>query len=168
MLERAAAAGVIPDARRHRAARAGDAPHLAKPGDGVGHEVDDELGDRRIERVVGEGEGLGGRLAHVDARVPGARRLDERRGRIDRGDGLGAEPGDELRRQRPRAAPDVQDALARLHSPEIGHLWGEQDGVPAHEPVVGIGGDIERHAAIVRRASPGLRVREGGRATLGR
>ena len=47
--ERPVATGVIPHAGRDDTVTARDAAHLLQPADGVGHEVDDELGERRIE-----------------------------------------------------------------------------------------------------------------------
>ena len=83
---------VIPDARDNRAARPGDASHLPHAGCRVGHEVDDELRESSIERVVRERQLLRGAEPDVDARVACASGLDERLRRIDRGDRLGADP----------------------------------------------------------------------------
>src|SRR5205807_10063990 len=58
--QRALAAGVIPDTRGDRATRAGDPGHLAKPRDGVGHEMDDELRQRSVEHLIGKRQLLSG------------------------------------------------------------------------------------------------------------
>ena len=75
--------GAVPDARRHRAARPGDPPHLAQPGDRVGHEVDDQLGQGRVEGVVVVRELLRGPLAYVEPRgtAPEPRRRTTATGR---------------------------------------------------------------------------------------
>ena len=79
----ARAAGVVPDAGRDDAAGAGDARHLPKPGDRIGHEVDDELGERGVERGVGEGERL--RRGALRRRRPGGGPSPPRRtARMDR------------------------------------------------------------------------------------
>ena len=76
--------------------------------------MDDELRERRVEPAVGIGQVLGGREPDVDAGMPLARGGDERLGRVDRGDGVGAEPLDQHGRQRPRAAADVDRLLTGL------------------------------------------------------
>ena len=72
--------------------------------------------------------------------------LDERLGRIDRDDRIGSDPGDELRGERAGPAADVDHPLSGRNPREIGELRREQHGVPSHEPVVRIGGDVEEHA----------------------
>ena len=81
----------------------------------------------------------------VDARVAGTGGIDERLRRIDRGDGAGTDPRDELGRQRARATADVDHALAGRDPGEVGELRREQHRVPAHEPVVRVRGDVEEH-----------------------
>ena len=66
--QRRSAAGQIPDGRGDDALASRDARHLPQPGDRLGHEVDDELRERRVERVVRERQALGGRLLDRDAR----------------------------------------------------------------------------------------------------
>ena len=81
--------------------------------------------------------------------APGLRaraRLDERLRRIDRGDGVGADAGDELRGERARPAAHVDHPLPGCDPGQIGELRREQHGVPSHEPVVRIGRDVEGHA----------------------
>ena len=69
--------GVVPDTGRDHAFGPGDAPHLPEAGDRVGHEVDDQLSDRRIERAVLEWQLLGSRLPDIDAGMTRERRGDE-------------------------------------------------------------------------------------------
>jgi hypothetical protein len=45
---------VVPDVDRDGATRARHAPHLGKHRDGVGDEVQDQTGDGRIDRVLGQ------------------------------------------------------------------------------------------------------------------
>ena len=60
--ERAAAARVVPHARRDDAAGPGHARHLAQAQDGVGQEVHDELGQGGVDRVVTEVSDIGAKL----------------------------------------------------------------------------------------------------------
>ena len=66
----------------------------------------------------------------VDAGVARAGGLDERLGRIDRRDRLGADALDELRRERARAAADVEHALPGRDAGEVGELRRERPRVP--------------------------------------
>ena len=108
--------------------------------------MDDELREGSVERVVRERQLLRGAEPNVDARIACAGGLDERLRRIDRGNGIGADTGDELRGERAGPAADVDDPLSGCDPGQIGELRREQHGVPAHEPVVRVGGDIEAHA----------------------
>ena len=143
--QRAGAAAVVPHARCDDAAASRDSCQLPQAGDGIGHEVDDELRQRGVELVVGEGQLFGRRLLDGDAGMPLARGCDERLRRVD-GRHLGrSEQAHELRRQRTRPAADVQHALPGANARQRGQLRREPDRVAAHEPVVGLGGDCERH-----------------------
>ena len=113
--------------------------------------MDDELRKSSIECVVRERQLLRGAEPDVDARVACTGGLDERLRRIDRGDGIGADPGDELRGERARPAADVDHPLSGCDPGEIGELRREQHGVPSHEPVVRIGGDVEEPCRKTRR-----------------
>ena len=98
-----------------------------------------------VERVVRERQLLRGAEPNVDARMAGTSGLDERLRRIDRDDRIGSDAGDELRGERARPAADVDHPLPGRDPGEIGELRREQHGVPSHEPVVRIGGDVEEH-----------------------
>ena len=142
---------MIPDAGRDDAARPGDPGHLAEAGDRIGHEVDDELGERGIEGAVLERDRLGAGLADVDPREPVADGRDERRRRIERGHVIRADARDELPGQGARPRPDVEDALTGPDPGEVGHLRRQQPREPAHESVVRLGGDIEAHRVTISR-----------------
>ena len=71
-------AGVVPDAGHDDAVGSGHPRHLGQAGNGVGHEMDDQLGEGGVELVLVERQVLGGGPAHVDAGVSRPRRLDER------------------------------------------------------------------------------------------
>jgi hypothetical protein len=107
-----------------------------RPATGIVHEVHDELGERRIERVVLERERLGGGKPHLHARMARPRGLDERLGGVDCGDVRRAEPLHELGRERTGSAPDVEDALPSSDVREVGQQRGERRRVPRHESVV--------------------------------
>ena len=51
-------AGIVPDVQRDRAARPDDATHLRNHPVRVGHEVQDQPRDGRVERAVAAGQGL--------------------------------------------------------------------------------------------------------------
>ena len=110
--ERSLATGVIPDARRQDAVLAGDAGHFAEPGDWIRHEVDDELGQSRVELAIAERELLGGREPNLDAWMALFRRRDERLRRIDRGNVDRPKAADQLGGERAGTAADVEHPLA--------------------------------------------------------
>ena len=143
--ERALASAVIPDTGGDDAVAPGHPRHLGQTGDRIRHEVDDELRQRCVERAVGERQLLRGCLDHVDAGLAGSSSGDERLRRIDGRHGFGTEPHDQLRRERARAAAHVEDGLPVVHLGEVRQLRGQLDGVPTHEAVVRVGGDIEAH-----------------------
>src|SRR3954452_19711918 len=99
--------------------------------------MDNELGEREVERAVCERDLLRRRVAHVDSGVPLARCLDERLRRIDRRDVHGAEPCSELGRQRARPAADIERAPARFDACKVREKRSELPRKPAHEAVVG-------------------------------
>ena len=167
--ERAGAPGVIPDGGGDDTPGLRDPAHLAETADGVGHEVDDELGQRRVERAVGEGEGLRRRLPHVDARVSLLHRRHERRRGIDGGDVIGTEPPDQLGRQRSSPAADIDGSLAHRDPRELRHLRREEGRVPPHELVVRVRGDFEhRWRTVAARGAAPLRVAgDPGAAPIG-
>ena len=72
-------------------------------------------------------------------------RRDERLRRVDGRDRVRAEPGDELSREGAGPAAHVEYALATGHTCQVRQLCRELDGVAAHEAVVRIGCDVERH-----------------------
>ena len=88
--------------------------------------MDDELGQSRVEAPVREGQALRGRQAHVDAGVARPNRGHEGLGRVDGRDGRRTQPRDQLRRERTRAAADVEHPLARPHPGEVGQLGGQE------------------------------------------
>jgi hypothetical protein len=147
--ERALIPRVIPYARCDDAARSSDAPHLAQPRDRVGHEVDDELGERDVELVVLERQLLGRRLLDGHAGVPLARGCHERLGRVGRRDGLRPEPPHQFGRQRAGPAADVERPLSLGDARKVGEERRERLRVPPHEAVVRLGGDVEGHASIL-------------------
>ena len=110
--------------------------------------MDDELRERGVELLVGERQLLGRRALDRDSRVAFADGVDERLGRIDGRHGFLAEPLDQLRRQRTRSAADVEHAAFRPC--EVGEQRRQRHRVPAHEPVVRLGGDGEGHAPNLR------------------
>ncbi len=151
--EGALAPTVIPDARRDDTIPPGHAGHLGQPRDRVLHEVDDELREGRVERVVREWQPLGWRLSNIDARMARPRRGDERLGWVDGRHRCRSQPRDQLGRERAGAAADVENPLPAADRGETCQLTGQQARVPTHEVVVGLGGDIEAH---VPKPSPQL------------
>ena len=143
--ERAGLLTEIPDTCRNDPAFTRDPRHLPEACDRIVHEVDDELGENRVEGLVRKRELLCLRLLYRDLGLPLAERLDERLGGIDRGDGGRADAAHQLYRERTRAAADVEHALTAHHAREVREQVRERGRVPAHEPVVGAPGDGEAH-----------------------
>ena len=143
---------MIPDTGGDDAVVACHASHLAQTRHGIRHEVDDELRESCVERTVGEGQLLRRRSLHGDTRMTFARGLDERVRGIHSRHGGRVEQLDQMRRQRPRTASDVDDALAGGHACEIGECGSQRNRVAAHEAVIGVGGDGERHGDNLRGA----------------
>ena len=115
---------MIPDARRHCPSGSRHPRHLAQPGDGIGHEVHDQLGQCRVELSVAERQLFRRGAAHVDAGVTGAHRVHERFRGIDRAHHNGAR--DELGAQRAGAAADVQGPRAVGDAGELGEPGSER------------------------------------------
>ena len=116
--ERALTASMIPNACGDDTVAPGHTRHLGQSRDRIRHEVDDELGEGRIERVVRERQLLGGCLLHVDSGVARSSGGDERLGGVDGGHGRRPEPSDQLSRQSARdrsrrRAPVGRRALRR-------------------------------------------------------
>ena len=143
--QRRAIAGVVPDARCDDPTGACHSRHLAQSCDGVGHEMDDELCECRVEDAVVEGQAFSGREVHVDCRVARFRRGDERLRWVDRRDCLPADPPNKLARERAGAAAHIQHTLPFADSCEFGQLGCELRRVSTHEPVIGLGGNLEGH-----------------------
>ena len=112
--------------------------------------MDDELGERRIERLVREWQVLGGRPIRRDAGIACLHGADEGRGRIDGRNVRGPDPSNQLGSERAGSAAHVEDPLTVAHAREVGHLGRQKDRIPAHEPVVCLGGDIEAHRPNLR------------------
>ena len=149
---RRAAAGEVPHARRDDPAGARDADHLADAGRGIRHEMHHELGERGVEGVVVERQMLGDTVADVGPGVPCDRRGDEALGRIDtRHLGL-AESRGELLGERSRPASHVERSARGGKPGAVDEERGERPGVPAHEAVVRLRGDVERHGGSLRPA----------------
>ena len=143
--ERSALATVVPDTCRHDSAFTCNPGHLAEPRDRIVHEVDDELREHRIERLIRKRELLGRRPLNRDLGLPLAEHLDEGLGRIDRGDGGWADTAYQLCRERTRAGADVEHMLTADDARKVRERDRERGRVPAHEPVVGAPGDGEAH-----------------------
>ena len=144
-----ASAAVIPHAGGDNASRSDDPAHLAQPRYWVLHEMNDELGERRIEAIAVERELLGAGLLHLDIRVALTVGLHEQCRRIDGGNVISAEHADETRRQRPRTGADVERRLAGAHVGELEHRCHELHRVATDQPVVRIRGDVEGHEGTV-------------------
>ncbi len=143
---RRALPGEVPDARGDDPAGSRDADHLADAGRGIRHEMHHELGECRVEGVVVERQVLGDAVADVGPRVSRGGGRDETLGWIDsRYLGL-AEAGRELLGEGSRPAAHVERAALRRGSRALSTKSAASGpGVPAHEAVVGLGGDVERH-----------------------
>ncbi len=148
--ERALTAGVIPDARGHDTIPPGHARHLGQSSDRIGHEVDDELCEGCIERLVRERQVLGGRPSYVDTRVSRSGRDHERLGGVDGRHGSGSQARDELGRECAGTAAHIEHPLLAAHLGEVRQLRRKLKGVPAHEAVVRLRSNVETHGRNLR------------------
>jgi len=117
---------VIPDARRHDTIPARHACHLTQSQDGVRHEVDDELCEGGVERLIFERKLLRRSASHVDPGVALLSCCNERFRRIDSRHGGRSQPRDQLGRECAWAAADVERPLTSGDAREIGKLWSER------------------------------------------
>ena len=124
--ERPLSAGVIPNARRHHTMLARHASHLTKSHDGVCHEVDDELCQDGIERLIFKRELLRCSALHVDPGVALLSCCHEGFRRIDGRHGGRSQPRDQLGRECARAAADIEHSLTSGDRREIGELGRER------------------------------------------
>jgi dihydrofolate reductase len=145
--ERGAFPGVIPHTRGDYPTGRGHALHLAQTGYRVSHEMNDELCECCIEAGVVEGNALSRSVAHVDAWMATFRCGDKWFGRVEGRNVSFSEPPNEFGRQGARPAANVQRSLRGTNSAEVGELWRQLRRVPAHEPVIGLGRDLECHSA---------------------
>ena len=112
--------------------------------------MDDELRERGVERVVGKRQLLGRPLADVDLGCRArAAATNDSEGSIAATD-FGAEPLDELRRQRARPAADVEHPLTGDDVGQVGELRRQMNRVAAHEAVVRVSGYGEAHGGNLR------------------
>ena len=93
----------------------------------------------RSKELVLEGERLRRREPDIGAGDVRAALLDERLGRVDRGNVVGADDAGEDGRQRTGAAADVEHALPGCDTGGAGELGCEHPAVAPHEAVVGVG-----------------------------
>ena len=103
----------------------------------------DELRQSRVEQLVLERQLLRHSLLHLHACAANANCCHELLRGIDARDRVRPQPPDQLCRQRPGAAADVEHALTGCDARELGEPRGERQRVPAHEPVVLVGPDVE-------------------------
>jgi hypothetical protein len=143
--ERALTTSVIPHARRHDTAWVNDAHHFTQPLSGICHEVNDELRENSVERLVGKRQLLCRRESHVDAWVTVPGRRDERLGRINSRNEVRSQPPYQLGGKRTWTTADVEHSLTSRDTREIGKLRCEQHRVPAHEAVICISPSEEAH-----------------------
>src|SRR5439155_15153703 len=87
----------------------------------------------------------------LDSGVAGASCCDEAFRGIDGPDGVGPQTPDELGRQRPGTAADIEHALTGCDARELGETRGQRYRVPAHESVVLVRPDAEAHLGTRRR-----------------
>jgi hypothetical protein len=139
--------------------------HLPQAADRVGHEVDDQLGERGVENIGVERQLLGGRLPDVGRGQPLPHRGHERGRRLDRADRVRPGPAGELGRQRPGPAAHVQQPLAPVHAGQVGELARERPGVLPDESLICVRADVEAHAGQL--TGLGTRCRERDNAIVG-
>ena len=153
-------AGARPPARSQTDAATTPPPRVTRaisrsPATGSGHEVDDELRERRVERVLVERQALGRRVCDAHAGIAASRAASTKRLRgIDCRDAVGADACDELGRRALRGRSRRRARADLRPRPRGRRAAARGRGVPPHEAVVGLGGDLEAH----RRHSMGGRA----------
>ena len=105
----------------------------------------DELRERDVERTIREWQAFCGGNTDVDPWIAFSSRLDEWLRRIDRGNVIRTNARHELTRERARTATDVEHVVADRNAGEVGESRCERRRVTAHEAVVRVGGNGERH-----------------------
>ncbi len=143
--------GVVPHARRDRPSDPGRGAHRRDTGGRIVHEVDDELRQHDVERLLVRGQPLGCRDADIDARNAPAALVDERLGRIDRRNARHAQQLDERVCERARPAPHVERPLAGADSCRGDVCRREARPVAADEPVVRARGRTLEHPGSLGR-----------------
>jgi hypothetical protein len=86
---------------------------------GIGHEVEDELGQHGIEGLVVEWKRLGTADPDISVGHPGCGSLDERLGRIDGSNVRCADALCEGSGEHARSAADVEDARRRFDARDV-------------------------------------------------
>ncbi|GFH68583.1 hypothetical protein Srut_50970 [Streptomyces rutgersensis] len=126
-----------------QAARRAHPAHLAQRAHRVAEVLEHLVGVDDVEGGVGEGEGLG--VAGAEGGVGqgargggGAGRVEDLLGVVDPGDVAVRDQGGEVGGDRPRSAPDVQDAVVRLQRRQQvrGGIGGGTPGVGAQDGLV--------------------------------
>jgi hypothetical protein len=84
--------------------------------------MDDKLREHCIECLVREGQMLRRSVLHVCSRKAVPCCGNERLGRVDGADRVGADSVDELRREGAGTAAHIQDALSNSNAREVGKL----------------------------------------------
>jgi hypothetical protein len=138
-------ARVVPYARCDHPTLTCDPRHLGQAAYRIVHEVNDELRQGSVELTIGKRQRFGGCDAYVNSGMALLGGGGELLGRIDSRYGCRSETSDELGRQRARATADIERTVARYDLGEVGKRRRQPNGVPAHEAVVGVGGDGEAH-----------------------
>ena len=116
----------------------------------VPHEVDDERGERGVERSVLEWQLLGRGLADVDAGIPLAAGDNERPRRVDGRHGVGSDTLDELAGEAAGPAADVEHPHPGPDAGRVGEGGRELGQVATHQAVVLLSRDVEAHPAYSR------------------
>jgi len=114
--------------------------------------MNDELRECCIEAGIVEGDALSRSVLHVDAGIAISCCGDKWFGWVDSRHGAFSEPPNEFSRQGARPAADVQHSLPGTNPAEVGELGCQLRRVSAHEPVIGLGRDLECHAPSLVRS----------------
>ena len=147
---------MIPDAGRNDTVVPGDTRHLCQSLVRIRHEMDNELRDGRVERQGRKRQSVCGRLQYLDAGVALPSSGDEGVRGVDGRNSRRPHARDQLRREGPGTAANVEHPLAGSHPGEVRQLRRKEERVLAHVAVVGVRGHIEAHLPNLLCRAPRL------------
>lgn len=145
--QRSLPTSMVPHTGSHGSPRPGDSQHLSEPRDRVRHEVNHQLRQRRVEHSTVKRQLLCRSTLDSQSGIAGGDCRGKTIRGIDRAHSFGRKPPDQLARQRPRTAANVEHMLTRSDARKFCEPRRQRRRLPAHEPIVLLSTDAEAHHA---------------------